>query len=500
MEAFGEAALRAPAPPCSAPRPSARCSAPAPSRARPPVRPLAAAASRADAVLEALAAGREPAEAAVEPAGDCRAGGCSSSRVEARARARTAASCARRPSEGSAAASASQLGGEAARPRQAVAAQAGQERAQAEREGEAGDRRFALALGELLRARRRGARAPAVARFAAGGGPLEAAGEQVRRPPRRGRRPRRAGRRPAGASARPPRRLGDRAGGAAQAGAEAGELEVAAPESLACRPPSLSPKRAQRRGVRGRSRPGRSPPGRRGARRCGAASGRAGRAGARVVIGPSSAAAMRMKGASQPGPTARPIASASWRAGLEAGQLVDPGRAGVEGERRGGEQEQRDRDQDRGAGRAAQRAAASAGRRPPARHGPRSSALGARERPIRPALMRAPSRASRAGSAAQAIRTLIAVTTARAVASETSSEPGWRKAERKIETNRVAPAKIVVRPALARVAPRPPRAARAPPQAPRGSGRRSAASSRRRGRGPSSCRRRARARRSASAR
>ena len=84
-----------------------------------------------------------------------------------------------------------------------------------------------------------------------------------------------------------------------------------------------------------------------------------------------------------------------------------------------------------------------------------------RERPICPALMRGPSRASSAGRAAQAISTAIAVTTARAVASETSRVPGWRKAERKIETKRVEPAMAVVRPALRRVR-RPPRLRRTP--------------------------------------
>ncbi len=48
--------------------------------------------------------------------------------------------------------------------------------------------------------------------------------------------------------------------------------------------------------------------------------------------------------------------------------------------------------------------------------------------------------------------TLITVTTAVAVASESSSEPGWRKAEKTRATIRVTPAKSVVRPALARVA------------------------------------------------
>ncbi len=71
--------------------------------------------------------------------------------------------------------------------------------------------------------------------------------------------------------------------------------------------------------------------------------------------------------------------------------------------------------------------------------------------PRRPTLIRGPSRVSSAGSEAQAIRTAIAVTTASAVASETSSVPGWKKAERKIERNSVPPAIAVVRPALRRV-------------------------------------------------
>ena len=70
---------------------------------------------------------------------------------------------------------------------------------------------------------------------------------------------------------------------------------------------------------------------------------------------------------------------------------------------------------------------------------------------MRPALMRGPSTASRPGRAPQAMTTLIAVTTTRAVASETSSVPGWRKAEAKSETKRVDPAKTTVRPAVRRL-------------------------------------------------
>ncbi len=50
------------------------------------------------------------------------------------------------------------------------------------------------------------------------------------------------------------------------------------------------------------------------------------------------------------------------------------------------------------------------------------------------------------------MRTLITVTTAVAVASERSSEPGWRKAEKTRATISVVPAKSVVRPALTLVA------------------------------------------------
>ena len=94
--------------------------------------------------------------------------------------------------------------------------------------------------------------------------------------------------------------------------------------------------------------------------------------------------------------------------------------------------------------------------------------------------------------------TLITVTTAVAVASESSSEPGCRKAEKTRATIRVdageegrapgaGPGRRGGPPGVGVAAP-----------APRGSGRRSAASSRPRGRGPSSCRRRARGRRSSS--
>ena len=96
-----------------------------------------------------------------------------------------------------------------------------------------------------------------------------------------------------------------------------------------------------------------------------------------------------------------------------------------------------------------------------ARAGLRSAGRAARrrvERPLpgaaadRPALIRSPSRASSGGTATVETATLITVTTATAVASESSSEPGCRKAEKTTATNRVTPAKRVVRPALARVA------------------------------------------------
>jgi hypothetical protein len=72
---------------------------------------------------------------------------------------------------------------------------------------------------------------------------------------------------------------------------------------------------------------------------------------------------------------------------------------------------------------------------------------------MRPALMRSPNRASSGGTARVETATLITVTTPTAVASESSSEPGWRKAEKATATTRVAPARKVVRPALSRVAP-----------------------------------------------
>ena len=150
-----------------------------------------------------------------------------------------------------------------------------------------------------------------------------------------------------------------------------------------------------------------------------------------------------MKGACQPAPTASEIASESCRAALDGessstpGEPVSKARAGAESSSSG----------------TTIAAVAKAGRRraDEAAAATRERPEPGRERPIWPALMRGPSRVSRAGSAAQAIRTAIAVTTARAAASETSREPGWKKAERKIEKKRVAPAIAVVRPALRRV-------------------------------------------------
>jgi hypothetical protein len=66
--------------------------------------------------------------------------------------------------------------------------------------------------------------------------------------------------------------------------------------------------------------------------------------------------------------------------------------------------------------------------------------------------MRSPSRASSGGTARIETATLITVTTPTAVASESSSDPGCRKAEPSTATTSVAPAKRVVRPALARAA------------------------------------------------
>ena len=173
-------------------------------------------------------------------------------------------------------------------------------------------------------------------------------------------------------------------------------------------------------------------------RRCARAS-RASRCG--VVIGPRGAATTISKGASQPGPTARSIASVLWRAGLELGSSWIPGapvlkaRAGAASSASG----------------TAISAAARAGRRR-ARVGgggdPGSPALAARRLPIAPELIRSPSSASRGGSAIQAIATLIGVTTTSAVASESSSDPGCRNDERRIEVKSVAPANSVVRPAV----------------------------------------------------
>jgi len=72
-------------------------------------------------------------------------------------------------------------------------------------------------------------------------------------------------------------------------------------------------------------------------------------------------------------------------------------------------------------------------------------------RPIGKAFTRSPSRARIGGSAATAITTPIAVTTAAALAIEKSSEPGCRKAERTIAARKVEPARTAVRPALTRV-------------------------------------------------
>ena len=153
-----------------------------------------------------------------------------------------------------------------------------------------------------------------------------------------------------------------------------------------------------------------------------------------------------MKGASQPGPTARAIASALRRAGLEAESSSTPGEpvlnasAGVASSAR----------------ETAIAAAAMAGRRravaaaAAARREVEPGALPERLA-MRPELMRGPSRASRAGSAPQARATLIAVTRTRAVASETNSVPGCRNAETKSETKRVDPAKATVRPAVRRL-------------------------------------------------
>ena len=158
------------------------------------------------------------------------------------------------------------------------------------------------------------------------------------------------------------------------------------------------------------------------------------------MIGPCGAATTISNGASQPGPTARSIASVLWRAGLELGSSWMPGapvlkaRAGAASSASG----------------TAISAAARAGRRRAA-----SAAAATRERPaprlrlpIAPALIRSPSSASRVGRAIQAIATLIGVTTTSAVASESSSDPGCRNDERRIEMKSVAPANSVVRPAV----------------------------------------------------
>ena len=182
-----------------------------------------------------------------------------------------------------------------------------------------------------------------------------------------------------------------------------------------------------------------------------------------VVIGPRSVAATRMKGASQPGPTAASIVSAFWRAWLEVGSSSIPGAPVVKASvgaisRTSG---------------TATRTAASAGLRSAARAAPATvhptpplrgslsapvvdleprNGAGGRRRPIRPALMRGPSSPSSGGTARVETTTLITATTAVAVASESSSVPGCRKAEKTRATISVVPAKKVVRPALPRVA------------------------------------------------
>jgi hypothetical protein len=163
-----------------------------------------------------------------------------------------------------------------------------------------------------------------------------------------------------------------------------------------------------------------------------------------VVIGPRGVAATTTKGASQPGPTAVSIVSAAARAGFEVGSSSIPG-APVSKARFG---------RIRSSSGIPTRQAATAGRRSaaPAQTATREREGPAAARPRRPALIRSPSRASSGGTASVAIATEITVTTAVAVASESSSEPGWRKEEKTRATIRVPPANIVVLPAVARVA------------------------------------------------
>ena len=185
---------------------------------------------------------------------------------------------------------------------QLAAAEPRQQRAQAEGEGEAADRRLRagprraaccrparrpIAAGRLLR------RAPAARSSSAAISPAPA---PARSEPSASRPL------PAAPSASPPRSSRDRAGGAAQAGAEPLELLRRRRRPSAV---ELAAERAQRRGARAAIGAGpitaRTPG-------CGGdpalPAGEQGEV-ARVVIGPRSVAATRTKGASQPGPTAR---------------------------------------------------------------------------------------------------------------------------------------------------------------------------------------------------
>ena len=158
------------------------------------------------------------------------------------------------------------------------------------------------------------------------------------------------------------------------------------------------------------------------------------------MIGPLSETATRTKGASQPGPIAPAISSASLRAWLEVGSCwalggpVFSASTGAASSRTT----------------TPIRIAASSGRL----SAPRTSAITPSPPPLPPIRQRLtlwPVRTSSAGPIRAATRTLIAVTTIAVPASESSRLPGITNSVTSIARKRVEPANAVVRPAVRRV-------------------------------------------------
>ena len=223
------------------------------------------------------------------------------------------------PLQGGVAASGSfEFGGEAAGAAQGLAAQAGKQGVEFDFQGEARTGGLLLAGGEALGAG--GEASEGVARLGpAGGGTFERGGEQP------GSRTRPCGARAEHAAAGRRRARARRAAGGRRrlraAGRGRGRRAGRRPgprRRVSCRSSAAAGRRAG--SEPGRSR--RAPAGRAAMRRWARAS-RASRRG--VVIGPWRAATTISKGASQPGPTARSIASALRRAGLELGSSLIPG-------------------------------------------------------------------------------------------------------------------------------------------------------------------------------